>query len=262
MSAAAALASIRREVKEATGQDLYLVAFIFNFRENQALVTDVGFDALSTYATAMGSEGRSIPYSQCSAIARRDWSIGSQGSGGFLPTITMGWDYRPALRDPGERIARKPNPDWCQPASDEEWKRQIQAGVRAAVSNSRNERFKSVVIYAWNEGSEGGWLLPTVGEGTRRIQVVSDGLGRHRHIAPFHLSWRIHVDPIACKIPPFWTPIELIGLGCNIQSGARTNSWPCPPRMRVADDNFKQSFSDANGEDPSIWRQITCASIN
>merc|ERR1712113_364047 len=34
----------------------------------------------------------------------------------------------------------------------------------------------AAIAYAWNENSEGGWLLPTKGEGDSRTKAVADAL--------------------------------------------------------------------------------------
>ena len=30
-----------------------------------------------------------------------------------------------------------------------------------------------MLVYAWNENSEGGWLVPTLGEGTARVDALA-----------------------------------------------------------------------------------------
>jgi hypothetical protein len=38
--------------------------------------------------------------------------------------------------------------------------------------NPQNAEANAVLTYAWNEISEGGWLIPTIGEGTARLDEV------------------------------------------------------------------------------------------
>ena len=35
---------------------------------------------------------------------------------------------------------------------------------------------ETALVYAWNENTEGGWLLPTKGEGRSRLEAVSKAL--------------------------------------------------------------------------------------
>jgi hypothetical protein len=38
---------------------------------------------------------------------------------------------------------------------------------------------KAILIYAWNENDEGGWLVPTRGDGESRLQALSTPSGRY-----------------------------------------------------------------------------------
>ena len=31
----------------------------------------------------------------------------------------------------------------------------------------------AIIIYAWNENDEGGWLIPTLSEGTARLDAIA-----------------------------------------------------------------------------------------
>lgn len=201
-----ALADIRRRVAEKTGQRLYFVALLFGIDQGGPLAKRLGFDAVSTYVTGLGGGARAVPYATCATLARNFWRKGENLSIGFLPTVTMGWDYRPLIQRPGEYPGRDPNASWCSPGSDQEWSDQIRAARSAAAADPRNNRVKSVVIYAWNEFAEGGWIAPTVGEGVRRLDVIRRVLGRDIPPRRVELSW----------------PRRVPGDGL-------TMDWPCPP---------------------------------
>jgi hypothetical protein len=258
--AKAALTDIRNRVKAATGRNLYLVALLFNLPETGPVAHRLGFDATSTYATALGANGKSLSYASCAAIARNAWQVEAKhGSGGFLPTVTLGWDYRPALRDPQEKKNRKPNPDWCQPATDKEWIQQIRGAMNEAAHNPRNDRFQSVVIYAWNESSEGGWIQPTLSEGVRRLKVIADAAGRHPTIPPFKLAWPTKIDPKTCPVGSPSIPTTTAGAGCKSANDAMTIAWPCPPGMQIASEELRQGPSEEGEEIQPIWQERLCA---
>ena len=256
----AALDDLRKRVKAATGRDLYLVALLFNLSESEPVAHRLGFDAVSTYATALGANGKSLPYASCAALARNAWQLAAKdGSGGFLPTVTLGWDYRPALRDPQERKNRKPNPDWCRPATDEEWTQQIRDAINEAANNPRNDRFRSIVIYAWNESSEGGWIQPTLSEGVRRLKVIANAVGRHPTIPPFKLMWPTRIDPKTCPIGSSSISTKRAGAGCKSTKDSMTMAWPCPPNMRIASEELRQGPSEEGEKMPLIWQERLCA---
>jgi hypothetical protein len=255
-----ALNDLRKRVKAATGRNLYLVALLFNLSESEPVAHAVGFDAASTYATALGSNGKSLSYASCAALAQNAWHAEAKnGSGGFLPTVTLGWDYRPALRDPQEKKNRNPNPDWCQPATDEEWTRQIRGAINEAAHNPRNNRFRSVVFYAWNESSEGGWIQPTLSEGVRRLKVIADAAGRHPTIPPFKLTWPTRIDPKACPVGSSSISTAKAGAGCKSANDLMTSAWPCPPGMQIAGEDVRQGPSEEGEKKPLIWQERLCA---
>jgi hypothetical protein len=258
--AKAALDDLRNRVRAATGRNLYLVALLFNLPETEPVAHRIGFDAASTYAAALGSNGKSLPYASCAALAQNTWQVETKdGSGGFLPTVTLGWDYRPALRDPQEKKNRKPNPDWCQPATDEEWTRQIRGAINKAASNPRNDRFQSVVIYAWNESSEGGWIQPTLSEGVRRLKVIANAVGRHATIPPFKLVWPTRIDPKTCPVGSSSISTTTAGAGCKSADDSMTSAWPCPPGTQVAGEELRKGPSEQGEEMPLIWQERLCA---
>jgi len=92
-----------------------------------------------------------------------------------------GWDRRPRVerpvpwekwQKPGvgvEKFYRAPTP------------RELATHVRKAVhwlgANRSHAKAQIALIYAWNENDEGGWLVPTISEGTARIDAVGKALG-------------------------------------------------------------------------------------
>jgi hypothetical protein len=153
-----ALADIRARVLAETGKRMYATSLLFGLAEGGPLAIRIGFDAFSTYANGTGTGGKAVPYGACAAGARTYWERAQRLPIGFPPTVTMGWDYRPMLERPDMQPPRDPNRSWCTPATDAEWTQQIHAAVAAAAANPRNERLQSIIIYAWNEFSEGGWI--------------------------------------------------------------------------------------------------------
>ncbi|WP_424630926.1 hypothetical protein [Bradyrhizobium sp. SYSU BS000235] len=257
--AKAALNDMRNRVKNATGQNLYLVALLFNLPETGPVAHRLGFDATSTYATALGASGKSLSYASCAALAQNAWQAEAKdGAGGFLPTVTLGWDYRPALRDPHEKKSRKPNPDWCQPATDGEWIQQIRDAIEEAANNPRNDRFQSVVLYAWNESSEGGWIQPTLSEGVRRLKVIANAVDRHPTIPPFKLTWPTQIDPKTCAVGSSSISTATADAGCKSPSDAMTIAWPCPPGTQIASDELRQGPSEEGEKIQPIWQERLC----
>ena len=52
-------------------------------------------------------------------------------------------------------------------------------------SNSDAGKANAVIIYAWNEFDEGGWICPTISEGTNRLDAIRAALiGPNKIINP------------------------------------------------------------------------------
>jgi hypothetical protein len=206
---------LKARVQKSTGTPPYFIALLFDIDNVGPLAARVGFDAISTYANGLGGGDRAVPYAACANGARSFWHKGAQQVIGFLPTVTLGWDYRPILEQPNEAAHRDPHPSWCAPGSDTEWIAQIRAALKIAATDPKNGRFDSIVLYAWNEFGEGGWIAPTVGEGTRRLQVILEALGRRENAAK---------------------PSVTLNLPLRSAGDAMTMDWPCPPGYRVGQD--------------------------
>ena len=140
-------------------------------------MTAIGFDAVSAYARG-GSDSLTQPTfaEQCGLIRRERWE---KWQALRVPSITFasaGWDTRPrnerppfwlkdeikAEPDPTPPAQQKPLIDGVTATPDE-----LAAHVCEAVQWARTHRdlnpANAVIIYAWNEHDEGGWLQPTRG---------------------------------------------------------------------------------------------------
>jgi hypothetical protein len=40
------------------------------------------------------------------------------------------------------------------------------------TSNQESAKAQTILIYAWNESDEGGWLVPTLSEGNARLDAI------------------------------------------------------------------------------------------
>ncbi len=170
---------------------------------NQAsqLVEASGADAISTYASSGRSKwkldnngqqekdanGNPIiditPYSSLAAadLARRNSFMAMNKK--VVPWVTTGWDNRPRSQSPVP---------WCEVTSTDTCIASplefvgkapplaIPANLQSAIdwigANQNVADANTIIMYAWNEFDEGGWLTPTIYEGTNRVDEVSDVL--------------------------------------------------------------------------------------
>jgi hypothetical protein len=61
---------------------------------------------------------------------------------------------------------------WFTAPTPSELANNIRDAIQWNRQNPAAGRANAVLIYAWNESDEGGWLVPTVSEGTGRIDAI------------------------------------------------------------------------------------------
>lgn len=137
----------------------------------------LGFDSVTAYAANVGYTMNPPSYAwQVSEIRRTRWE---KSTARRIPSVTFvsaGWDTRPRNERPPSwtRFVGKGTPD---PTPFSEQKPLIDAAnatpaelathLREAVEWTLRNRDMNpanlILIYAWNENDEGGWLIPTLG---------------------------------------------------------------------------------------------------
>ena len=147
---------------------------MFSPAEGVKLIDQLGLDAISAYANPCGQENHEMPYPGLAALNRAFWdgckAVGKQ----FIPTVNAGWDYRPE-KDRGFPY-RDPKSGWFTPPAPAELAQHLEAALRWTKENAPVCPANTVLIYAWNEFNEGGWLTPTLREGAARLDAIAEML--------------------------------------------------------------------------------------
>jgi hypothetical protein len=170
----------------AGGKRPYLVLMGFDPQRDAQDMEALGFDAVSAYAAGGQYRGDMWSYSQLIEHVRRSyWEVCRQHR---IPTITFattGWDTRPRLEHPVSwmpGVEAQPDPT---PAAEQKplidnvtaTPSQLAGHLRDAMEWTQKNRdlnpANAIIIYAWNENDEGGWLIPTLSEGTARLDAIA-----------------------------------------------------------------------------------------
>lgn len=151
------------------GLDPYCVYMGWNPAKDYETAKKLRFDAVSAYAK---SDNPATFVELVQSVESGYWQAAAKAKVPYIPLVTTGWDKSP----------RKDNPvSWEQ--GDHPYHRQkrftarakpeeIAAHLRRALQFNEDHpeicKARSVIVYAWNEYDEGGWLAPTrnVGDGT------------------------------------------------------------------------------------------------
>ncbi len=160
-AAAAAFQSLRDDSKKSCGENPYIVAQIWPHQIQADFLKAIQFDALSAYS-APGDKGGSEPFSKLLEMNRWYWEQFKSTGREVVPLINAGWDGRP----------RNYSGVWYQHATPVEVATAVKGGLDWVMENSSITPARTVLVYAWNEHDEGGWLCPTIDEGSARLDAI------------------------------------------------------------------------------------------
>ena len=121
-------------------------------------VLQSGCDGISEYSV-WGRDGQS--YESLTQKAKNAWQRGKDSNVQIIPCLAGGWDATPRYVTPVT---------WCendaQSYAVEPNGKQLEAHINDAYKwmneNKDVTRAGTMLIYAWNEHDEGGWICPTV----------------------------------------------------------------------------------------------------
>ena len=145
--------------------------------------TETGSDAVSRYVSLAFHQDS---YAQLTKIECDSWNLFRDKGHQIIPIVTSGWDPRP-------RMKREP---WGHFYCDSCWAatataKQVADHVGEVLDWIKVNRMacpaNALLIYAWNEYDEGGWIAPTLNdfhEGKlipERLNALSDIINAHRY---------------------------------------------------------------------------------
>ena len=168
------LDEFRQKVVTRGKKNPYIVVMDFHAEPGKKWVESLGCDALGSYAPHGG--GSAVPYSKLAGFAENFWNQCKAKNVPVVPTVMAGWDRRPRVERPVPwEPGQKPGvgiENFYQAPTPEELAAHVQRGVDWVRANSTHAPAQAILIYAWNENDEGGWLVPTLSEGDARLRAI------------------------------------------------------------------------------------------
>jgi len=169
----AAIDLLRKEAMRAGLANPYIVVMDFSPERAKSHVDTFGFDAITTYATRAGNMG--APYTFLARGVERYWERSRATGAQVVPIVMTGWDDRPKAALP----LIKPPPGskgrtafHYGPARPAEIGEHVGNAIGWVAANPAATSANAILVYAWNEHDEGGWLAPTLAEGAARVEAV------------------------------------------------------------------------------------------
>ncbi|MEM4177977.1 MAG: glycoside hydrolase family 99-like domain-containing protein [Nitrososphaeria archaeon] len=166
-----ALGDLTKKIVSIAGSKPYYVIMEFN-PERAAFWADLlGLDAITAYATHPDRPGK---FEDLARHTINYWEIAKNTGKTVIPIVMMGWDPRPRVEYPApwqnRKYIEKAEQVYFTPPTSEELKEYLQKSIKWAIEN----KSPAILIYAWNEFDEGGWLMPTLSEGNLRIEALRE----------------------------------------------------------------------------------------
>jgi hypothetical protein len=229
------LNTLRRGVEASTGQRIVFVLLHPNPVVGQTEAANLGVPIVSTYSNFAPSDGGAVPFARCAAHGRSVWERAARAGVTYLPNVTLGWDTRPRAAPDETPVRRR---TWCLPP-DRATLASAFADAAHFVGTQEQAAFKSVLVYAWNEFTEGGWMVPTWANGAVGVAILRDAIGRRPTLPPIELTWPTHVRLDTCPVRTGGLTRETATSRCTSDTGPAVADWPCPPGSRVGEDRLR-----------------------
>ena len=149
---------------------------------NLNVVDDFHMDALGLYSTTWINQG--VPYKELADADIGQWNwVGINNGKKVVPHVTTGWDTRPIHDYPFTWYTNVSADNWVATATPSEIAGHIRDAISWVKANPSASEANTILIYAWNEHAEGGWLCPTLAKYgfTERIDTMNAWFGKQDH---------------------------------------------------------------------------------
>ena len=161
-----------RSIAQGSGKPYYVIMH-FQPADAAQFCDLLGGDAISSYARPRKGAGE--PYLSLVKTTEQSWDKYKGTGKQVIPTCMTGWDQRPRTLDcgnPNWKKIRQTGPGWFQTASPAEVAQHLSDAARWLRAHPDN--INSMICYAWNEFTEGGWLCPALGDGDARLKTIRE----------------------------------------------------------------------------------------
>lgn len=160
-----------------TGHNPYLVFMGWDMANDLDRHRDEGFEAVSAYAMASTRSA----FSELAHSTESAWQAAIKTHSPCVPLVTTGWDKRPRQDHPvkwelGDAYHRQKV--FPSTATPDEIAAHLNHAITFVQSHPTECAANAIIVYAWNEHDEGGWLSPTWTPGgnpdTARLDAIRE----------------------------------------------------------------------------------------
>lgn len=155
----------------------YLIMFTHVNEPDAKTGYDFKTDAVSAYTTFPWWPNN--PLEQYTKWEQQRWQQLADKGYKVQPWVSTGFDNRPRADNTMTWVAKqdKLTTSFTNDISPDMLGKQVQAALEFNRKNPMASEANAVLIYAWNEFDEGGWICPTLYYGADRLNGISKVLG-------------------------------------------------------------------------------------
>lgn len=164
-----ALDDLREQCGKLGLKNPYMVAQVYRPEDGVEAVETLGFDAISSYSLPGGSRDREYPFQKLAEANRSFWDACKATGKPVIPIVNSGWDNRPRRGKPHDADLSGP---WFTEPTPAELANHLRSAIEWNRTNASAAPANTIIIYAWNESDEGGWLVPTLSQGSARLDAI------------------------------------------------------------------------------------------
>ena len=153
----------------------YFVAQVGSAADGANAINKDGMNAIGSYAILPSADTsvQEYPHSDLTDADLAYWNQTAATGKDVVPTIMTGWDSRP--RWAGDVNGDGPGPYFTE-ATPTDIGNDVTAALNWTSTNEPTAKADTVLVYAWNESDEGGWLVPTLQAGAARLTAVEQAV--------------------------------------------------------------------------------------
>jgi len=168
--ARAAFDSLRHACLDAGLKTPYIVAQGWSPGTLKEQAQLLGLDAIGAYASNGGAKAGT--YADLARHTEQWWDQFKAMEMPVVPLASAGWDMRPRIETPVPWVTGGDIRQYYEAPAPQELAEHVARAIQWCRDNPGIAQARTVLIYAWNEFDEGGWLCPTLSEGTARLDAL------------------------------------------------------------------------------------------
>lgn len=138
-------------------------------------------NAYSNYSITNGGTSTGEAFADLMTLARNTYMGHNKG----VPLVSAGWDGRPRVENPVSWAQTSWYANWFLEGTPQQIAMELSQAILDVQNNPSQFEANTILIYAWNEFDEGGWICPGLStgvgatptyEGAQRLNAIAQVL--------------------------------------------------------------------------------------